>query len=73
VIASDIKNAVTAEKIEVVAAFAIVKIGPLGPGIHGIEPDDALHPDERGVEVLFVKRVVFPQACCDEGLEIERH
>ena len=72
-VAPDIEDAVAGEKIEVIAAIAIVEVRPFGACIDLVEADDALHLHKRGVEMPLVERIVFAQARLDELFEIDRH
>ena len=73
VVATDVEDGVAAEEVEVVALVEVVEVGALRAGIDVVEADDALHADERGVQVLFMQRVVFAKAGSDEAIKVERH
>ena len=70
-VAADVEDAVPAQKIEVFMPLAVVEVGPLGPDVHPVEADGALHLDERGIEMLAVQLVVFAHPGRHEGFEVE--
>ena len=72
-VAPDIEDAVAAEKIEVVVPVEVVEVAAARLRIDVIKADDALHRDQRGIQVLLVELIVFAEAGGDEVLEIERH
>jgi hypothetical protein len=73
-IATDVKNTVAAEEVEVVLAVEIVEVGTFCAGIDFIEADRALNFDERTIHVLVMEIVVLPEPGEDGVFEVKfRH
>src|SRR6478672_11059514 len=73
VIASDVENAVAAQKIQIRLVIHVVEIRALGARIDFVETDDALRRHERAVYVPLVQFVVFAKTRGDNLLQIESH
>src|SRR5213075_3178833 len=72
-IATDVENAVAAQKIEIRLVIHVEEIRALGARIDFVETDDALRCHERAVYVPPVKFVVFAKTRGDNLLQIETH
>src|SRR6478672_4706162 len=72
-IATDVENAVAAQKIQIRLAIHVVQICALGARIDFVETDDALRCHERAVYVPLVQLVVFAKTRGDNLLQIESH
>src|SRR6476659_7963600 len=72
-IATDVENAVAAQKIQIRLVVHVVEIRALGTGIDFVETDDALRRHERAVYVPLVQFVVFAKTRGDNLLQIESH
>src|SRR4051812_34251801 len=73
VIASDVENAVAAQKIEVRLVIHVVEIRALRSRIHLVEPDDALGCYERAIYVPIVQFIIFAKTRGNNLLQIESH
>src|SRR3954471_9634362 len=73
VIASDVENAVAAQKIEVRLVIHVVEIRALRSPIHLVEPDDALGCYERAIYVPIVQFIIFAKTRGNNLLQIESH
>jgi hypothetical protein len=58
-VATEIKDAVAAEEIEVVFAVEVVEVGAFGAGVDFIEADGALNFDQSTIDVLVVEIIVL--------------
>ena len=72
-IATDVENAVAAQKIEIWLVIHVVEIRALGTRIDFVETDDALRCHEGAVYVPLVQFVVFAKTRGDNLLQIESH
>src|SRR3954462_13585328 len=73
VIASDVENAVAAQKIEIRLVIHVVEIRALRSRIHLVEPDDALGCYERAIYVPIVQFIIFAKTRGNNLLQIESH
>src|SRR3954447_17697465 len=73
VIASDVENAVAAQKIEVRLVIHVVEIRALRSRIHLVKPDDALGCYERAIYVPIVQFIIFAKTRGNNLLQIESH
>src|SRR5207302_10491433 len=72
-IAPNVENAVTAEKIQIRLVIHVMQVCALRARIHLVEPDYSLRSHQRWVHVLFVQLVIFAQSRRDNFLQIKRH
>ena len=72
-IATDIENAVAAQKIEIRLVIHIVEIRALGTRIDFVEADDALRCYQRAIDMPFVQFVILAQSRGDNLLQVESH
>ena len=72
-VAADVKDAVTSQKIEVSAVIHVGEVRAFGTGIDFVETDDALGCDESAIEVFLVQLIVFAESRGDDFFEVETH
>ncbi len=67
-IAADVVNAVSTQKVQILGIIHIVEICPLRPGIDLVETDDTLRRHQRAVEMSLVQVVILTQPGGDDLL-----
>src|SRR5881394_3678235 len=72
-IATDVENAVAAQKIQIRLVIHVEEIRALSPRIDFVETDDALRCHKRAVYVPLVQFVIFAKTRGDNLLQIESH
>jgi len=71
VVAADVEDAVTTEKVEVVLTVKVVEVGSFASSIDLVETDGPLNFDECTVYVLVVQVVVLAQPGEDRVFQVE--
>src|SRR4051794_23375707 len=72
-IATDVENAVAAQKIEIRLVIHVIEIRALGTCVDFVETDHTLCCHERAVYVPLVQFVIFAKTRGNNLLQIESH